>query len=357
MRYILIWTTEETGEKRKYFGDGTFPFIDNRCSNTNCYLTTNKTFLGDYTNFDAIVFNTKYMRDWRNKKLPARRSVTQKYIFHSTITSDDAPVCNVITDGYFNWTCTYKMDSDIFNPMVEVLDLEGNYVAPKSSVDWETSSDTLLDTTIRISHNKTKAMAWIVDRCDTRNDRLAFARKLQKALKEMSLDFDIYGCGFLDCPKDNCMKVIRDYYFYYAAEESDAMDYITKEVLRAFHTLTVPVVRGGADYKKFLPARSYIDSKSTSMDSLVAWIDHAIRDPLTYKHFHLWRKYYRVRAVNPFQGLCRICMAVNDKAFNRHSVKNNFRMWWNNGPLFERCLPKSAESLSHVLSYANKTVW
>nr|XP_034836326.1 alpha-(1,3)-fucosyltransferase C-like [Maniola hyperantus] len=143
------------------------------------------------------------------------------------------------------------MDSDIFSPFFEVKDLEGNVVAPKPVVNWNSNMTLLDESDIEKLKDKKKAMAWIVTKCKTRNDRMLTAKRLQRLFRENALDFDIFGCGFQECPQEGCLKALeRDYYFYYAPEDSHAKDYVTSEVLVGYDHYAVPIVNGGADYRK-----------------------------------------------------------------------------------------------------------
>lgn len=69
----------------------------------------------------------------------------------------------------FNWTATYRRDSDIVAPYerwtyyddrIKQIPQEKNYAA-----------------------NKTKKVAWFVSNCGARNERLAYARELQKHIQ------------------------------------------------------------------------------------------------------------------------------------------------------------------------------
>lgn len=72
----------------------------------------------------------------------------------------------------FNWTATYRRDSDIvapyerwtfYNDKIKQIPQEKNYAA-----------------------NKTKKVAWFVSNCGARNERLAYARELQKYIQVLT---------------------------------------------------------------------------------------------------------------------------------------------------------------------------
>ncbi|CAH2087882.1 unnamed protein product [Euphydryas editha] len=349
LKYILFWTNEN--DTRNMFGEGQISFFEYNCSYANCYLTTDKYLINDdYTKFEAIIFDVHDLQVWNNNNFPSLRSYKQKYIFYGKESSDDIPICSAFANKYFNWTWSYKLDSDIVSPFIEVKDFQGNIVAPKRVVDWETNMTLLSEIELVHLKQKKKAMAWINKKCHTRNNRMKFAKRLQRAFKENLLDFDIYGCGQLDCRNEKCLEAIkRDYYFYFAPEDSNTEDYVSAEVITAYNQFAVPIVVGGANYHKFLPEGSYINAGTTSIDKLVALVEYIIKNPKIYHSFHRWRNHYIISKAGKFKGICEVCEYLNNVSkYGVFSVRTNFRKWWYSGPLFERCFPKSPENLSDL---------
>lgn len=252
LKYILVWTIDTDKKDYDFEFNGQSPFIENNCPEINCYITTNKTILNEsYTNFDAIVFNMSLLWKWKNSVLPQERTKRQKYVFYGMQASDDHPICSVRVDNFFNWTWTYKFYSDIFTPFIEVRDLNGTVVAPSRNPSWIRDVKPLTKTEKEKKSMKTKAIAWIIDKCDIKSNRMLSMIKFGQALKEFSLSIDVYGCGNKKCPEEGCLKAIeKEYYFYLAYEGSVSEDYVTAEVLKAYHHDAVPVVVGGADYTK-----------------------------------------------------------------------------------------------------------
>ncbi|XP_072945709.1 alpha-(1,3)-fucosyltransferase C-like [Epargyreus clarus] len=356
LKYILVWTQSND---QKSSPEGQQIFTDHRCEFSNCFLTTNKKMLrGDYKNFDAIIFDISVVKDWKKINLPQSRSMRQKYIFYSMESSDDSPVCNVNVDNYFNWTWTYKLNSDIVSPFIEVTDLQGNVVAPKLNVNWTNNLNILEDKEIDAMKPKRKAAAMILEKCNIKYNKATLIKSLQTEFKMNLLEFDVYGCGNLNCSIHGCLKDIeKKYYFYLVHEDSFAEDYVTKEVIKAYHHDAVPIVHGGADYHRFLPDGSYIQVKTNSLDQLVAKVDYIIRNPYLYYSYFSWKKFYSIHETEEFRGICELCAYLNDeKKFGSYSVYKEFRKWWYPGSLYDRCIPRGAEELAEVLSYINSTV-
>lgn len=253
LKYILLWTSKD--EYVQPMGEGQHPFIGRNCSYVNCFLTTDKELLnGDYVNFDSIIIDIPVLKLWRLTNLPLTRSPRQKYVFYGNASAADNPICNVRADNYFNWTWSYKMYSDIFSPFIEVRDLKGNIVAPNIEVEWKSNMKYLTKQETDNLMIRTKIIAWKINNCETKLNRMQYVKELKYELKQQNITFDIYGCdhlpGHLPCPEGLCFEYIKEYIFYLVYEESISEDYITDEVLKAYDNGAVPIVIGGADYSK-----------------------------------------------------------------------------------------------------------
>lgn len=252
LRYILVWTSI-LNEPFNRMGYGHEVFFDKFCPHYNCFLTDDVNFFQVETEFDAIVFGAEVTKLTDNL-LPEQRLPYQKYVFVSTRSAQDSAVCTEKFNSYFNWTWTYRFDSDIRSGLV-VRDFNETVVAPKTEVHWiPTQRNYILPHDLsNIIKKKTKAAAWIVSDCSTRSYREKIALSLREELKKHFLTLDIYGkCGELQCgSQETCDKLIeKDYYFYLAFEDSLCNDYVTKELLRALRHNVVPIVYGGANYTR-----------------------------------------------------------------------------------------------------------
>lgn len=119
----------------------------------------------------------------------------------------------------FNWTSTYRRDSDLPQPY-------GYF--------WQDVRMGQKPRTIGTDHvaNKTKQVAWFVFNCDVHDNRSAYADELAK---HIPVDvYDVYGdCGLLKCPwstEDRCFRMLEDdYKFYLAFEDAHCRQYITEK--------------------------------------------------------------------------------------------------------------------------------
>lgn len=260
--YILQWTPRKT-EPFNFMESGQDVFIHKGCNYTNCFITNDRSYFNDVRLFDVMLFNAVNIRTYLPVVLPPRRSKYQKYVFVSTESAANYPGSKEY-NSVFNWTWTYKFDSDINFSYITVKDQWGVVIGPKEDMHWMNISE-MKSTSKYIKRKlrkKHKAVAWFVSNCDTMSDRLHLAKALQLELQKYLQVLDIYGeCGNLKCPLDGfydgCYALIEsDYYFYLAFENSFSEDYVTEKLLTALEHFAVPIVYGGANYTRYRVLRT-----------------------------------------------------------------------------------------------------
>lgn len=247
LRHILIWSTMDIKD------EGQHPFLKAKCQYKNCYLTKNRTLFHDIRVFDAILFNSTNVSS--NIDIPLKRSSSQRYIFVSKESSERYPVCYSQYDNFFNWSWTYRTDSEIRMKYFSFYVLNGGEVVTNDLFKWLTKMDPIDNTLKEELTSKFKAAAWFADECNTLSNREYFARNLRRELKKYNLTLDVYGkCGDMTCRRKTMAvcnwKLRKNYYFYLALEDSFSKDFITDTVLHALKNNIVPIVYGGADYNK-----------------------------------------------------------------------------------------------------------
>lgn len=178
----------------------------------------------DVDEYDAVLF---HLRSWTEIDLPQNRSSHQRYVFWSI---ESAAWRFVNTDpmaNFFNWTMTYRWDSDIVNPY--------GHITPTGNVPLHPSADQMKhylasqDKTVNYAEGKTKMAAWFVSNCASHSGRMEMVNTLKKYI-----DVDVYGeCGTMVCPRkreDECRKMAATKYkFYLSLENSLCLDYVTEK--------------------------------------------------------------------------------------------------------------------------------
>ncbi|XP_049878439.1 alpha-(1,3)-fucosyltransferase C-like isoform X1 [Pectinophora gossypiella] len=344
--YILLWMDQHptwinwTTEQRS--------FINDKCSKTNCFLTYNRDLFRDIRKFQAVIFHGSFLNvpvvvhkrkpngsptSYKVTK-PELRSPHQKYIFFNMESSANYPVVNDIFDDFFNWTMTYKFDSDIFHPYFVIKNSFGEIVGPKRNITWVADMEDIDEHLAQKLRTKTKAVAWFVSNCAAGSKRDEFVKRLTKSLNKYNLTVDVYGqCGPLQCPlseEHRCYAMLEnDYYFYLALENSFSDDYVTEKILTAVQNNVVPIVYGCADYTRFLPPESYIDGRDHTSSDLADLMYQLIRTPKKYHQYFKWKNYYTYH--NNLDNICALCEALNNRKRLRTRVYKQFRSWWNFG--------------------------
>lgn len=259
MNYILLWTSAGV-EPFKDMGEGQEIFIRNKCPLRNCFVTDNKGYLEKIEEFDIILFNAPNLNTYNS--FPSKRVSYQNYVFVSSRCSMDYPL-PAGYEGVFNWTWTYRLDSDVTFLYVVVKNLKGDVIGPKREMHWlhQNVKKKLSKLVRKKLLTKRIAIAWIKTTCYTGYREDDFALQLKKELNLYNLSMDIYGkCDdtHLDCSievdsgADGCAaKLQRDYYFYLAIEDAIYEDYVTDKILLALNNYAVPVVYGGANYSRY----------------------------------------------------------------------------------------------------------
>jgi alpha-1,3-fucosyltransferase len=338
VKRILFWTPF-FGVKDYEFGMGRDAFINKaKCPVSNCETTTDRNLVNQS---DAIIFHPI---DVDVKDLPAHRMAHQRYIFfflEAHASHRNFPVFqNAVTNcGFFNWTMTYRRDSDIYNSFYGSITrrnqsdvaapinklpptLSPEEFPPDPSSFWQFSG---------LNHsrqhpavaNRTKSVAWFVTNCNTPSQREIFFRQVAKYIP-----IDIYGgCGPLKCSRGsskNCDKLLNDYKFYISAENSICPDYITEKFYRALEMGVVPIVYGGADYSSYAPPHSYINA--ADFESPQALADYLLiieRNPCLYSEYLKWNKDWVINKHNSFESWCHLCERLNADQSEAQQQKNS----------------------------------
>ncbi|XP_018019008.1 4-galactosyl-N-acetylglucosaminide 3-alpha-L-fucosyltransferase 9-like [Hyalella azteca] len=315
---IHIWKYVKHIEKRllKKGSSVNFDPLED-CSVSNCRVTTED---GDVEAADIVLF---HLHRIKGPPVDVPRAPGQIWVWMS----DESPY-NVFMvssnrvlsnyNGFFNWSMTYRMDSNVPVPYGRTVPL------PK---------DQYLDKIDDYYKIKQKNISILGSNCGGINGRYKYIAELQKYI-----EVDVYGgCGPLKCPghfHNDCDK-LNDYKFYLAFENSNCDGYITEKVWwNALNKAAVPVVMGPPkrDYEKLLPPKSFIhvdDFKNP--EDLARYLTYLLNNPAEYQKYHDWRRRYRVLNEHgyfqsPVYHICRLCEALNynDKKDQRADLEHFF---------------------------------
>ncbi|GFO26152.1 alpha-(1,3)-fucosyltransferase c-like [Plakobranchus ocellatus] len=172
----------------------------------------------------------------------------------------------------------------------------------------------------------------LINQCNRPSRRMEYVQRMRRAV-----DVHIYGrCGNLTCggngyemgeKKKDCLNLLsRNYKFYLAFENTFCRDYVSEKFFNMFEDVDViPVVRGGADYKRLFPAGIFIDASDfVSPESLGNYLHDLARDGMKYVAL-LKEKSRYVKSGYETNFPCDLCKIAHTGQ-PRH-VYENFYKW------------------------------
>eukprot|EP00093_Oithona_nana_P007513 07513.XXX_139120_130865_1 [CDS] Oithona nana genome sequencing. len=325
LKTILYWN-EFYGRYDTYdFGFGHEAFVEKNCAFSNCFATKDRNLLPSIDMYDAIIIHIRGLpNDW-----PLKRSQAQRYIMLSI----DAPIklyeYRHLEKLAFNWTMTYRLDSDFPVPYAwidRVLPLP----APQGS--------TLLQRFIashgkkavtqgpNLAENKVGLAVQFVSNCHSSSKREAYVRELRRFIP-----VDIYGkCGEFKCAKEKGWQCYQEaeakYKFYLAFENAVCRDYVTEQFFNMHNLNMIPVVLGGANYSAIAPPHSFIDAADfPNPKALAHYLKLLDADDAKFNEYFWWRDFY-ARRFRHHQSLCDVCERLHTDKSTK--IYDNMQDWW-----------------------------
>uniref|UniRef100_H2ZDN0 Fucosyltransferase n=1 Tax=Ciona savignyi TaxID=51511 RepID=H2ZDN0_CIOSA len=314
--YILFWVGP--------FGDEPEFRIDpNLCG--NCILTYDQRYLDES---DAVIIHfTEAFID----KIPdpKRRKSHQMFAFYST----ESPYAISTYRGfrfedmqyYFNWTITYRRDSSIYMPFVELNKHNGVF----NGETKHSYGEIIVQNIIERKQNSPYIALWMAGNCAITQG--AVQRKyLIGAMEMYGLTVDKYGKCFNRVAPEGSeyFTFAAKYKFYLAFENAEhCRDYITEKLWsNSYEAGLVPVVWGPtrADIEAIAPKDSFIfyEDFQNGM-AVVNYLKYLDRNPLEYRKYFNWRvqqptpaQYMMVEHGPQYQrdvGMCKMCRLLWEK--------------------------------------------
>lgn len=280
---------------------------------------------------DAIIIHLHRTRgvDDLPKNVEFKKRMSQRWVF----LTDESPLHTFLDskqqlsnyNGLFNWSMTYRMDSDVPVPYGRTVQITGD------------PEEFLAEDLLR---EKKKLVAIMGSNCGKSiNNRWEYVKKLKELLGDK---LDIYGkCvngNTRSCPghfTKDCPS-LGAYKFYLAFENSNCEGYLTeKPFWHGYQKHSIPVIMGATrnNCRKLLPPNSFIHvddfANPTTLADYLVYLDNAHTE---YLNFHAWRGTFKVLNEHGyFQSTsyhyCRLCEALN---YNDPSPKvyHNLDLFW-----------------------------
>lgn len=304
---LLFWN-EAYGTKNFDIGLGKDVFRKAGCPVWQCESSDNRSNPDSY---DAIVF---HQRSWVISDLPKKRLPSQRYIYWMRESPSWRFVKTDPMAGFFNWTLTYRWDSESVFPYGWFSPVNKSHLPMKPEPELLRR---LLDEPPPVNYagNKTKMAAWFVSNCKSHSNRNQFVKLLQEFVP-----VDIYGrCGSLDCPRSkegDCRQLVeRDYKFYLSLENSLCLDYVTEKFFSIMNYNIIPIVFDlHGHHKRLAPPHSYINAADfPSVRALADYLKLLDEDNQLYNQYFWWKGHYSIHGTGVEQTLsmCHLCALLH----------------------------------------------
>ena len=290
------------------------------CPEKKCKLTYN---VYDIGKSDLIVFHATDMKRFVSSKelqqIQKYRCSSQRMAFLSSESPQTVPLDDIVSipDGFFNWTITFKTDSDFLIPY-------GSYARLPSAEYRQTLFD--------YAATKRKFVMWAVSHCGT--IRQKYVKKLLNYI-----NVDIYGeCSYIygqdnQCSKSrDCEDIFEPYKFTLAFENGVCTDYITEKFWITLQRNSVPVVLGKDYYSAdVVPPGSFISVHDfPSVKALAEYLLYLDKNDTAYNEYFSWKqKFVDEQKLRFRYAACDICEALHNECLEPKVYHNIFKTFWN----------------------------
>ncbi|XP_078282623.1 alpha-(1,3)-fucosyltransferase 7 [Rhinoraja longicauda] len=290
-----------------------WPFLVNYSAGANacqdlhatddCVLTCDRSAL---ERADVVVFHHQEIQANISSLPLGARPPNQKWVWVSLESPSNTKNLRQL-NGLFNWTMTYREDSDIFIPY--------GCLISRRQRDHVSIPE------------KPRLSTWIISNYHKKSRRAQLHLNLSKYMP-----IDVYGKSVRKYLKKTLLlPTISRYAFYLAFENSVHKDYITEKLWRnAFMAGSVPVVLGPprANYERFVPADSFIHINDFPTEEKLAKFLKALWQNRTrYEQYFSWRKRYTVKMHTDWtERFCTICTKFN--SLPQSKIYHNLYDWF-----------------------------
>eukprot|EP00794_Sanderia_malayensis_P009357 gene9357-10344_t len=290
------------------------------CPVTNCVLSYDKEKL---PKSDVVIFHDRditdpdEVRSYNDNDRPDHQ-IWVYFSSESPSTSNNHGLLNSV----FDWTMTYKFDSDIWLPYARYYPLKHREAHGMKVVNY--------------AQSKTKLISWLVSNCGLIRDSFVHEMEQHLHIDVAGKCADQFSNSFQCSGHIDCDEQISKYKFYLAFENFYCDYYVTEKYwYRAIRNNVVPIVLGAGPYndpRSVIPG-SYIDVLDfNSIADLVEYIRYLDKNDTAYNEYFNWKfKYKMWNPVCdwPFEPYwsCEICARIN-KATHAQNKRRQLWEYW-----------------------------
>ena len=212
----------------------------------------------------------------------------------------------------FNWTLSYRRDSDVFVP----------YGIPRKVDMSERNIESMRDEDNYFKQKTQDGAIAMISNCKDDARRYKLIEYLKKYI-----NVKVYGrCGEgrLDSSKEDIQK---QYKFYLAFENSNCVDYVTEKYWRSLTSGQIPLVAWRNNMTGVVIPESYINIFDfTDITKAGEYIKRVNDNATLYNSYFKWKEAYETHSP---RALCELCKKLHEKA-KRRQVYLDFKGWLTN---------------------------
>ncbi|CAF3884469.1 unnamed protein product [Rotaria sp. Silwood1] len=276
-----------------------------RCGTNKCRVINNRNELCDS---DAVIFHAR--GGIKMYDMPKARLSHQRYV----LLTKEPPYKTTAIVGhlnyFFNWTATYRMDSDI--------DYRYFHWRRKDNVNTEIKSQSYLN-------NRQVRAAYMISNCYSHNNREDYLERLSSIIPVTRIGF----CSSNKCRKkrDECLNELADTHpFFLAFENSLCLDYVTEKYSNVIlNRRMIPVVYS-KNSNLYIP-NSFIDANQfSSPENLGQYLIKVVENSTLYDSYFKWINEYEIIVPDEYDYLCKLC----NKLYNSkepYKIYDSIKKW------------------------------
>ena len=290
------------------------------CEESRCQITFDK---GLRNISDAVLVHSGgiFSPEFDIEEAKRNRPPGQRWVYYTKESPGVWPV-GARADGVYNWTASYRLDSDFFVPYgyYAPLNLQIKTNGHDFTDDKVKSKeiDIQPEENVNYARGKDKMVTFGVSKHCV-GHRFDYVRALMK-----HLDVSLFGkCATMfesnniwNCPHDmgdGCLEEYQRHKFYLAFENSLCVDYITEKYWRnSLERGLVPIVLGGARYspEQVIPGSFINAADFDSVKDLADYLKYLDKNDTAYNQYFQWKTKYKI--VKYQFWLCQLCKALHD---------------------------------------------
>lgn len=298
------------------------------CAVRNCEITYNKSRILES---DAVVFHCNDLPSAEEMKKLSRHE-RQRWVFFT----HENPVFTYQNlthyNHFFNWTMTYRSDSDFFVPYNYFTRLESDEeIQKRKNQRKHYRAKHKKISAINYAKGKDKLAAWMVGNCGQLRDKIV--SKLTKYLNitifgACASKFNQSGNHCMRGSRD-CNHLLRRFKFYLSFENQMCLDYVTEKYwYTPFEHDMVPIVLGSNYDSHIAIPGSFINVLDfPSIKALARYLQYLDRNDTAYNEYFMWKTKYRIDYPLSVVWPCNMCAALNNASMP-NKIYHNLDSFW-----------------------------